>query len=135
MGEKKPRVAKKKKVTRKPRRKVKGSKTDLLGRKVPIETPAIAMNLAEQVAILRRIAATDYISDSEGRSMRWHYERKDRFYERTVAWSTFESWGEKDNWTRRRIEFWEEVESRVRIHMGDENYRYRVKHMDKLRTF
>lgn len=102
------------------------------GRQVPAHMPQPGPAFGRQVAVLRKIAATDFIVDPDGHSIRWHYERSDRLYEKTVAWRTFEGWALKDNWTTRRDGWWEQIEARVRDHMGDEILRRRLRDLEKL---
>ena len=98
---------------------------------VPAHIPRAAVGFAKQSSILRKMAATDFICDPDGHSIRWHYERKDRLYERTIAWRSFEMWSLKDNWTKRREAYWEQIEARIREHMADEILRRRLIDLEK----
>jgi hypothetical protein len=100
------------------------------GRSVPANIPQPAAAFAKQSSVMRKIAATDFICDPDGHSIRWHYERKDRLYEKTIAWRTFEGWSLKDTWTARREAYWEHIESRIRDHMADEILRRRLKDLE-----
>ena len=120
----------KKKIRKKRKKKV--VKTDLLGRKLPADVPQLGLALKEQRAIIRKTSATDYITDTEGHAVRWHYEREDRVYAKVVKFGVFLHWSEIDKWSPRRDEFWTEVEERVRAHMGAERLKFRIKHLAKL---
>lgn len=76
--------------------------------------------------ILRKMAATDYITDQNGRSVRFHFERPDRGYSGVVTFQQFKAWSSEDDWVRRRAHFWEEVEVRVREERSDELYAKRL---------
>ena len=110
----------------------KRTNTKTAGRNLPAHLPQPKKDFAKQSRILRNQAATDFIVDSEGRSIRWHYERTDRIYSQTVSWRTFESWSIEDRWTDRRVEFWEQMEQRVIAHYGDKIFRQRLVEMSKL---
>ncbi len=90
------------------------------------------VTLGKQVEALRRMAATDFLVDPDGHSIRWHYERADRIYTKIVAWRTFEGWSLKDDWTTRRTDYWENIENRVRQHMADDILRRRLEDLEKL---
>lgn len=95
--------------------------------------PEARGEFAKQSTILRKIAATDYICDPDGHSMRWHYERKDRPYEKSISYVRFEMWGTEDGWTKRRDAYWEHIESKVREHMADTLLRSRLQDIGKFR--
>lgn len=84
---------------------------------------------AKSGLVLRNMAATDYITDPDGRSVRYHYERPDRNY-RVVAWATFREWSTADDWHGSRIRHWEAIEVRVRETHADEIYKRKVRDLD-----
>jgi len=110
----------------------KRTNTKTAGRDLPAHLPQPKKDFAKQSRIIRNQAATDFIVDSEGRSIRWHYERSDRIYMQTVSWRTFESWSIEDKWTERRVEFWQQMEQRVIAHYADRIFRQRLVEMGKL---
>ncbi len=91
-------------------------------------------DLARQNKVLRNQAGTDFVVDDQGRSIRYHYERKDRLYSVTVGWDTFQRWAIDDKWIDRRAEFWEQMEDRVIANYADKIFRARLTEMGKLET-
>lgn len=104
-------------------------------RNLPARIAQPKTDFAKQSRILRNQGATDFIVDDEAHSIRWHYERTDRLYEKTVAWRTFEGWSIEDKWTDRRVEFWQQMEERVIAHYGDQLFQKRLEEMGKLEEF
>lgn len=82
--------------------------------------------------VLRAMAATDYITDQQGRSVQFHYERRDRGYAAAVGFAHFKQWSVTDDWHGRRRHFWEEIEVRVREQRADELYAQRLHDLDEL---
>jgi hypothetical protein len=66
-----------------------------------------------RVAEIRRQAGHEFITDPQGRSVRWWWEREDRDYRHVVKLATFEEWARDDEWVRRRDQFWLEIEFKV----------------------
>lgn len=62
---------------------------------------------------IRRLAAVDYITDPQARSLDHWYNRRDRPYQRMVTFKRFEQWAADDSWKTRRDEFWDEITDRV----------------------
>lgn len=89
---------------------------------------------ARQNKVLRNQAGTDFVVDDQGRSIRYHYERKDRLYSDTVGWDSFQRWAIEDKWVDRRAEFWEQMENRVIANYADKIFRARITEMGKLET-
>lgn len=123
MGEKKKKRSPKKLTPSKARRpKKKKTKSELAAPKtVPL-----------QVMTLRKQAGYDYVTDPDGRSVRWHYEREDREYSSSLKWSTFEKWSKVDGWVAKRREFWEQIEERTLQHLQDEILRVRLEELAEM---
>lgn len=62
---------------------------------------------------IRRLAAVDYITDPQARSLDHWYGRRDRPYQRMISFKRFEEWASEDSWKTRRDEFWDEITDRV----------------------
>jgi hypothetical protein len=99
---------------------------------LPAHIPQPKKDFTKQSKILRNQAATDFIVDDQGRSIRWHYERTDRLYSKVIAYRTFEQWANIDKWSERRVEFWQQMEQRVIAHYADKVFRQRLVEMSKL---
>jgi hypothetical protein len=114
------------------------NKIDGLGRAVPRAVPALSKRAVEAGRFasraIREAAGTDYITDIDGHTVRWHYERKDRSYSESVGWKAFEIWSMNDRWKERRKLFWVQIEERVRQHFGDRILRQRLDDMEKFET-
>lgn len=118
---------------RKPiRKRVPKKNTPRKARDIPVSITRPRADFARQNKVLRNQAGTDFVVDDQGRSIRYHYERKDRLYSSTVAWGTFQLWAIEDKWVDRRAEFWVQMEDRVITHYSDKIFRARLKEMAKL---
>lgn len=82
---------------------------------------------------MRLQAAQDYITDPDGRSVRFHYERDDRDYRGAISIAGFERWSKEDRWTDRRQQFWEEIEVRMLTHIRDEILQARFERLGKMK--
>lgn len=90
--------------------------------------PASKM-ITTSMATLKRQAETDYITDPDGNSVSWHYEREDREYSKHVSIETFRKWCSLGKWTERRVQFWDEMQDRMLAHIRDQLFQER---MDRL---
>lgn len=90
-------------------------------------------SLLTRARVMRQQARTDYIVDPEGRAVRFHYEREDREYKKTVAWGTFLEWSVRDKWSNDRDEFWRQIEQRVIEHQKDDYLKERRREYEFLR--
>lgn len=116
------------------RKKVPKKNTPRKARNMPANITRARAEFARHNKVLRNQAATDFVVDDQGRSIRYHYERKDRLYDETVSWSAFEKWAFEDNWIDRRTEFWTQLEDRVIANYADKIFRTRLKEMAQLES-
>lgn len=78
---------------------------------------------------LRRHAGVDYITDPDGRSIRYHYSRDDRTYKDEVSEPRFREWSMEDRWSERREQYWNEIEARTLDGLQDKILRMRMEEL------
>lgn len=78
------------------------------------------------------MAGVEYITDPDGRSIRWHYERGDRPYKTEVGDAMFKRWAVVDQWADRREQYWTEVETRVLDKLQDQIFRDRLRELNSM---
>lgn len=85
-----------------------------------------------RLAVSRRQAGIDYITDPESRSVEFHYKREDRHYPKIIAYRQFQGWSIEDRWVARRDQFWHEVEQRVLTQWRDKLVSQRMHEIEEL---
>jgi hypothetical protein len=102
----------KKKATKKPAKKKAAKRAPKKARSLD-DAAAPTGNYIVQQSEIRQAAAVDYITDPEARTMVYWYNRADRPYSRVAPFKTFERWAREDNWSGRRLDFWDEIQDRI----------------------
>ena len=97
-----------------------------------------AKHIARRINVVRQQAGIEYITDPDGKSIRWHYDRPDRDYGEHVTWMTFDQWARTDKWVDRRVKFWQDIEARTLRLYRDELLKARleeIREMTESRSF
>lgn len=120
-------AAKKAKPKRSPRRAKKAVKTKAAITKTSkVKRTAKAIGKHTQ---LRRHAGVDYITDPDGRSIRYHWARDDRTYKDDISEARFREWSMEDRWSERREQYWNEIEARTLDGLQDKILRMRMEEL------
>jgi hypothetical protein len=104
--------------------------------KVTIEKPADEVGRPSKTKIeiqadaptttwIRHLAATNYVTDPDGRSVRWHYENDPRCH--IVALDTMERWAAVDGWVERRRQFVDKLNKKAEGRMANVLFQERLK--------
>ena len=83
-------------------------------------------------ADIKRQAEEDYITDPNSNGIDWHYRRDDRSYTKACAIDTFRHWAKVGKWADRRVEYWEEIQTRLLAHIQDQLLQQRIKEVEDL---
>lgn len=79
---------------------------------------------------LRRHAGVDYITDPDGKSIEWHWQREDREYSKSISLVQFNKWATQDGWVPRRDQFWTDIETRTLEGLGDKILQERLRELE-----
>lgn len=85
---------------------------------------------ASATADLIRRAETAFIKDENGQGVDWHFHNGD--FEKYVSIDTFRSWSKKGNWIKRRIEYWESIQTRLLDHLSDKILDQKIQQLGEL---
>lgn len=94
--------------------------------------PPSRRTVVARLAEIRRVAAQEFITDPEARTVSWWHARDDRPYRTAVPLKTFEGWASADEWPSRRDHFWQRVEQRVLEHVQHELLQQRLREIAKI---
>lgn len=124
-------MATKRKPTRKPAR-VAATKLATIpkGGKSKARPKPVKRSFPMGTAQLIRKAEAEFIKDEEGRSVDWHFQNGE--WEKYIAIDTFRAWSKKYKWVSRRIEYWENIQTRLLNHLADKILDQKFKELGQL---
>lgn len=133
MSVKKRRPTKKRPTKKKPTKKATKKRTPrrATSRSVKIVSKKAGVALPKH-AEMRKHAGVDYITDPDGRSLDYHYNRDDRTYKKKISIETFRKWSMMDKWPARRDQYWSEIEIRTLEGLQDKILQMRLEELGEL---
>ncbi len=80
----------------------------------------------------RKIAASEFITDSDQHTISWHHGREDRPWNTLISMRGFQGWAASDSWLDKREAFWNEVETKLLHARAEQLAIQRLREIDEM---